>query len=53
MDISSTFWIADITEWWRQREETQSKYADLSNVARDIFSIIPQGVGAEASLSIG
>jgi len=29
-----------------------SKYADLSNVARDIFSIIPHGVGVEASFSL-
>jgi len=53
MEISSTFWIPNITDWWRQREEMHSKYADLSNVARDIFSIIPHGVGVEASFSLG
>jgi len=53
MEISSTFWIPDITDWWRQQEEMHSKYADLSNVARDIFSIIPHGVGVEASFSLG
>jgi hypothetical protein len=53
MEISSSFWIPDITEWWRQQEEMYSKYADLSNVARDIFSIIPHGVGVEASFSLG
>jgi len=53
MEISSTFCIPDITNWWRQQEETHSKFADLSNVARDIFSIIPHGVGVEASLSLG
>jgi len=53
MEISSTFWIPDITDWWRQQEETHSKYADLSNVARDIFSIIPHGVAVEASFSLG
>jgi len=53
MEISSTFWILDRTDWWRQQEETHSKYADLSNVARDIFSIIPHGVGVEASFSLG
>jgi hypothetical protein len=53
MEISSTFWIPDITDWWRQQEETHSKYADLTNVARDIFSIIPHGVGMEASFSVG
>jgi len=53
IEISSKFWIPDITDWWRQQEETHSKYADLSNVAHDIFSIIPHGVGVEASFSLG
>jgi len=53
MEISSTFSILDITDWWRQQEETHSKCANLSNVARDIFSIIPHGVGVEASFSLG
>jgi len=53
MEISSTFWIPDITDWWQQQEETHSKYADLCNVARDIFSFIPHGVGVEASFSLG
>ena len=53
MEISHTFWILDITEWWRQQEDTHSKYAELWNVAPDIFSIIPHGVGVEASFSLG
>jgi hypothetical protein len=53
MEISSTCWIPDITDWWRQPEETHSKYTDISNVARDIFSIIPHRVGVEASFSLG
>jgi len=53
MEIGSTFWILDITDWWRQQEETHSKYTDHPNVARDIFSIIPHGVGVEASFSLG
>ena len=52
-EISSTFWIPDLTDWWRQQEEAHSKYANLSNVAHDIFSIIPHGVGVEASFSFG
>jgi len=52
MEIGSTFWLPDITDWWRQQEEKHSKYTDLSNVARDIFSIIPQRVGVEASFSL-
>jgi len=53
MEISSIFWLPDITDWWRQGEETHSKYADLSNVGRDIFSIIPHGDGVEAGISLG
>ena len=53
MEISSTFWSPDIMEWWHQQEGTHSKYADLSNVARDIISIIPHGLGVEASFSLG
>jgi len=53
MDISRIFWLPDITDWSRQQEKTNSKYANLSNVARDIFSIIPHGVGVEASFSLG
>jgi len=53
MEISSTFWLPDITDRWSQQEEMHSKYADLSNVARDLFSIIPHGVGVEASYSLG
>jgi len=53
MEISSTFWLPDITAWWCEKEEIHSKYADLSNVARDIFSTIPHGLGVEASFSLG
>jgi len=53
MEISSTFWIPDITDWWRHMEETNSKYTDLSNVVRDILLIIPHGVGEEARFSLG
>jgi len=53
IEIGSTFWILDITDWWRKREEMHSIYADLSNVAQDIFSIIPHGVRVEASFSLG
>jgi len=52
MEISSTFWIPDITDWWHQQEETHSKYPDVSNVAHDIFSILPHGVGVESSFSL-
>ena len=52
MDISSTFWLLHITDWWRQQEEMHSMYADLSNVARVILSIIPYGVGVGATFSL-
>jgi hypothetical protein len=50
---SRTFWIPDITHGWHQQEKTHSKYADHSNVAGDIYSIIPYGVRVEASISLG
>jgi len=53
MDISSTFWLPGIPDWSRQQEEMHSKYAELSNVACDIFSIIPHGFRVEASVSLG
>ena len=53
MEIGSTYWIPGITDWWRHQEETPSKNADLSNVARDIVSIIPHGVGVEPCFSLG
>jgi len=53
MEISSTLWLPDITDWRCQQQETDSMYADLSNVARDIYSIIPKGVRVEASFSHG
>jgi len=53
LEIRSTFSIPDITDWWRPQEEMLSKYSDLCKVARDIFSLIPHGVGVEVSFSLG
>jgi hypothetical protein len=53
VQFSSTFCIPDITNWCRQQQEMHSKYADLTNVARAIFSIMPHGVGVEDSFSLG
>jgi len=53
MAISSTFWLPGISGWWCQQVDTHSKYTDLSNVERDIFSIRPHGVGVEASFCLG
>jgi hypothetical protein len=52
LDESSALWIPDRTDWWCQQIETHSMYANLSNVAHDIFSIIPHGVEVEARFSI-
>jgi len=52
MKISSTFWLQDISNWGCKDEQMHSKYADLSNVARDMFSIVPHGVGVEVSCSL-
>jgi len=51
MEISNTVWLPDITDWWRQQKEMHWKYADLSNLARNIHSVIPHGVWQEACLS--
>jgi len=53
IEIRSTFSFPDITDWKPQQEGMHSEYADLSHVARDIFSIIPHGVRVEASDSLG
>jgi len=53
MEIDSIFCIPNITDWWRQKAETHSKYADLFNVAQDIFCIIPPGVRVEGCCSLG
>jgi len=53
MEISSTFWLPDLTDRWHQQDEMHWMYADLSKVACNKFSIIPHGVGVEASFSNG
>jgi len=53
MEIGRTFWIIDISDWWRQREETHSKYPNLSDGAWDKFSIKWHGLQVEASIFLG
>ena len=53
MEIGSTFRIPDITDWLRQQCETHSKYANLSNEAHEIISIIPHSASVEASFQFG
>jgi hypothetical protein len=50
LEIRNTFRFPDITNWWHEQENTDSKYTNLSNVACDMFSIIPPGVEVEASI---
>jgi len=52
MEISSTFWLPDTFNWWRQQEDTHSKYAELSNVARHISTIISDGLRVVSSFSL-
>jgi len=53
MQSSGTFWPLDITDWCRQQAEMHPTFTNLSNVAQDIFSIIPHIVGVKASLTLG
>jgi len=53
IEISSTCGSTDITAWWREQDETHPQYPNLSNVEHNIFSLIPPGVGVEASFSLG
>ena len=49
MEYSSTWWLPDISDRWRQQEETHSTYAEPSDVARDKICILTHGLGVEAS----
>jgi hypothetical protein len=53
MEISSTCWLLDITDWWCQQGEMHSKHTDTSIVAQNIISTGLQGVGVEASIALG
>jgi len=52
LGISSPFWIRDIADWWHQHDVTHSRYGDLCNVTRNVFTNISPGVGVEASFSL-
>jgi len=53
MEISSTFSIPDITDGLMRQAVTLSKFADLSYVACDKFSLISHCVAVEASFCLG
>jgi len=53
MEISSTVWIPNITNWWRQHGERHSTDANLTNVARDMVCITPDAVGVDTRFALG
>jgi len=52
-DVTGSFWSPSVAAWWKQQVNTASEYAPMAEMARDIFSVIPHGVGVEASFSLG
>lgn len=53
MAISSILEIPDITNRWCQPEQTRLEYTDTTNMAHDIFTIVPHRVGVGACCSLG
>jgi hypothetical protein len=53
VEMSTPFWIPEITDWWHHQEDRHWRYADLSNVACNIFSIIRPGDGMDTHFSLG
>jgi hypothetical protein len=53
MEMGSTFWLPNITEWRQEQENPHLKSANHSNVASEILSSIPNSVGQEASFPLG
>ena len=52
-EMTAGFWKPDVAAYWLQQEENFGEYAVLARMARDIFSVIPHGVGVESSFSLG
>lgn len=52
-EITASFWYPDVAGWWLKQETTMGEFRDLAKMARDIFSVMPHGVGVEASFSLG
>jgi len=53
VEMSSRWWILELTDWWHQQEETHWRFADLLNVAHNLRSIIPPGDGTDSHSSLG
>ena len=52
-ELTATFWRPHVTAYWRVQEDSSTEYAPLARMAGDVFSVIPHGVGVEASFSLG
>ena len=52
-EVTASFWYPDVGGWWYNQEKMLGEYRDLAKMARDIFSVMPHGVGVEASFSLG
>ena len=52
-ELTAAFWKPDVTAYWREQEDSCTQYAPLARMARDVFSVIPHGLGVEASFSLG
>jgi hypothetical protein len=50
---TDAFWYPDVLLWWKEQLDLHTEYAILAQVARDVFSVMPHGVGVEASFSLG
>jgi hypothetical protein len=50
---SGCFWSASVAAWWKHQVTHVTEYAPLSQMARNIFAVMPHGVGVEASFSLG
>src|SRR5205085_11731697 len=52
-EITASFWYSDVGGWWLKQETSMGEYRDLAKMARDIFSVMPHGVGVESSFCLG
>ena len=52
-ELTAAFWKPDVAAYWQEHEDSCTEYAPLARMARDVFSVIPHGIGVEASFSLG
>ena len=51
--LTAAIWKPDVAAYCREQEVSCMEYAPLARMACDVFSVIPHGVGVEASFSLG